>query len=81
MFMKMLDVMINMLGPDMTTFTEVVFQLGAKHSNYDVKSVDFPVMGKGTYMREKKTKMEWDGHPVGHENDMTSLNYDPKPQT
>ena len=62
MFVQMLNVMINMLGPDMSTFTEVVSQLGAKHSSYDVKSVDFPVMGKGTYMREKKQR--WNGTDI-----------------
>jgi hypothetical protein len=52
LFVDMLESMVNMLGPDMDSFAELVFQLGAKHSSYGVKSVDFPIMGQGKWLNK-----------------------------
>merc|ERR1712224_339071 len=45
-FIKMLDTVIDMLGPDLDTAADILFELGtAHHQKYGVKVEYFPPMG------------------------------------
>lgn len=41
----MVDAALNMLGPDLELLTEIMLDLGAKHSRYGVRPQMFPIMG------------------------------------
>lgn len=43
---QMMDTALNMLGPDIELLTEIMEELGKKHTRYGVKPEMFPVMGK-----------------------------------
>ena len=42
----MINMALNMLGPDIETLTEIMTDLGAKHIRYGVKAHMFPIMGR-----------------------------------
>jgi hemoglobin-like flavoprotein len=43
---QMLDMALNMLGPDIELLTEIMTELGIKHVRYGVKPEMFPIMGE-----------------------------------
>jgi hemoglobin-like flavoprotein len=46
-FLEMIDQALNMLGPDIELFTELMLDLGSKHVRYfRVKPEMFPIMGE-----------------------------------
>jgi hypothetical protein len=52
--LEMIDTALNMLGPDDELLTEIMYDLGNKHSRYGVKAAMFPVMGEALeYMLHK----------------------------
>jgi hypothetical protein len=42
---RMLDISLNMLGPDIELLTKIMTELGSKHARYGVKPEMFPIMG------------------------------------
>jgi hypothetical protein len=49
MFVKMLDVVINMLGPDLVPLTVTLQELGAKHYDYGVANTDYKIVGEALF--------------------------------
>ncbi|KAL3918971.1 MAG: hypothetical protein SGILL_003986 [Bacillariaceae sp.] len=49
MFVKMLDVVIDMLGPDLFPMTVALDELGAKHYDYGVATKDYDVVGEALF--------------------------------
>eukprot|EP00934_Nitzschia_sp_Nitz4_P005293 Nitzschia sp. Nitz4//scaffold201_size42423//5645//6420//NITZ4_007367-RA/size42423-augustus-gene-0.1-mRNA-1//1//CDS//3329541311//5283//frame0 len=46
LFVGMVDMMVQLLGPDMATFAKRVMDLGERHSKYGIRSLDFPIFWK-----------------------------------
>jgi hemoglobin-like flavoprotein len=45
-FVRMLDLAVHMLGPDMEIVEEAMFELGASHAKYGMQPKQFDVMGE-----------------------------------
>jgi hemoglobin-like flavoprotein len=45
-FVQMIDRAISLLGPEVEMLTEILLELGEKHSRYGVKPEFFPSMGR-----------------------------------
>jgi hypothetical protein len=65
MFVKMLDVVLQMLGPDLVPVATALQELGAKHLDYGVSPGDYDIVGKALFFTLEKhlgdkwnTKME-----------------------
>jgi nitric oxide dioxygenase len=43
---QMIDTAVNLLGPDIETLTEIMYELGVKHIRFGVKPYMFPIMGE-----------------------------------
>lgn len=43
---KMLDLAVNLLGPDLEPVTRALEQLGARHEQYNVVSEHYPIVGE-----------------------------------
>jgi hemoglobin-like flavoprotein len=54
MFVKMLDVVINMLGPDLVPIAITLQELGAKHYDYGVSPEDYDVVGTALFFTLEK---------------------------
>jgi hypothetical protein len=60
MFVKMLDVVLNMLGPDLVPMAVTLQELGAKHFDYGVNPADFKIVGEALYFTlEKYLGKKW----------------------
>eukprot|EP00934_Nitzschia_sp_Nitz4_P005012 Nitzschia sp. Nitz4//scaffold201_size42423//3863//4867//NITZ4_007366-RA/size42423-snap-gene-0.36-mRNA-1//1//CDS//3329541308//5002//frame0 len=46
LFVGMVDMMVQLLGPDMAVFAQRVMDLGERHSKYGIRSLDFPIFWK-----------------------------------
>lgn len=42
----MIDTAVNLLGPDIETLTEIMYDLGVKHIRFGVEPYMFPIMGE-----------------------------------
>jgi hemoglobin-like flavoprotein len=43
---QMIDTAVNLLGPDIETLTEIMYDLGIKHIRFGVEPYMFPIMGQ-----------------------------------
>jgi nitric oxide dioxygenase len=43
---QMIDTAVNLLGPDIETLTEIMYDLGVKHIRFGVEPYMFPIMGE-----------------------------------
>jgi hypothetical protein len=63
MFVQMISVVIDMLGPDLVPMQEVLGDLGARHYDYGVMEGDYDVIGDALLMTLKAhLKNEWSEH-------------------
>jgi hypothetical protein len=54
MFVKMLDVVLQMLGPDLAPVADTLQELGAKHLDYGVSPGDYDIVGDALFFTLEK---------------------------
>ena len=54
MFVKMLDVVLQMLGPDLVPLATALQELGAKHLDYGVSPADYEIVGNALFFTLEK---------------------------
>ena len=60
MFVKMLDVVLNMLGPDLVPMAVTLQELGHKHYDYGVNPAEFKIVGEALFFTlEKYLGKKW----------------------
>lgn len=45
LFVSLLDLLVHLLGPDMDSFNDQVWEVGQRHSKYGISSLDVPILG------------------------------------
>lgn len=62
LFIRMLDIAINMLGPDLVPMTIALEELGGRHNDYGVEPGDYAVVGDALFQTlATVTGAKWNG--------------------
>jgi hypothetical protein len=62
LFIRMLDIAINMLGPDLVPMTTALHELGGRHNDYGVEPGDYAVVGDALFHTlASVTGAKWSG--------------------